>query len=131
MKTILTLRAEAKADLGFSYNQISDLSAAQKETLYDRMADIVAATPMEYDDATRAWANTRRAGVWYHTPLASQSIGDAVGVFAEEFANQAAEINDAMNPFSERNRKVVFGLMVLGAAVYFLAPVVIAALEKK
>jgi hypothetical protein len=129
MKTIVTLREEAKAALGYSYTVIADLSNESKEVLYDKMADIAIADYGAYDIATQNWAISRRSGGFYATPLASQSFVDAAGIFVGEMGNQAVDLNAKLNPFSERNRGWVLGAAVAGLAVYFLAPLALAALR--
>lgn len=114
--------------LGFKFNLPADLSPADREILYDEEARYIAANPSLFGENWIEWSKKRMGGSFYNVPLENYSLGDAVQTFTEEFANQAVQINDALNPFSEANRKIVFWLAVLGVGAYFLAPVIVQAI---
>ena len=59
------------------------------------------------------------------------TAGDAAAEFFAELGDQAASINENVNPFSATNRAWILGAVVAVAAVYFLAPVVIQALQSQ
>ncbi len=103
----------------------AELSMADRELLYDEQARFIQANPKLFGENWIDWGKKRMASAWFETPLESYSLGDAVQTFTEEFANQAIDLNNTLNPFSERNRKLTFWLLVGGAAIYFLAPVIV------
>ena len=122
MKNAEQLRRAAGDSLGLSFTYPSELSPAERETLYDRMADMANASPKDYEAIVVQWAEKRRASPFYMQPIVTYSVGDAVADFAGEIGNQAVTINDAVNPFSEANRgKVLVVLavaLVVGVAIY-------------
>jgi len=118
----------AAKKLGFSFTVPSELSAANRELLYDEEARFIQANPGLFNDNQKDWAKKRLGGAWFGVPLEGYSIGDAVQDFSSEFANQAIKINDSLNPFSENNRRIIFWFAVIGGAAYFLAPVIIQAI---
>ena len=63
-----------------------------------------------------------------YRPLESE--GFDLGDIADAIGNEAAAINNALNPFSEKNRRLVFAAVVIVAALYVLAPRLAAAVQK-
>jgi hypothetical protein len=49
--------------------------------------------------------------------------------FGNAVVDEAVAINSDINPFSEKNRKILFWLTVAGVAVYFLAPTAVKLIE--
>ena len=131
MKTLKDAQEEAKNNLGFSFAVPADLSPADREVLYDTEADIILKSPNDYAANVVAWANKRRNGSFYGVPYKDYSFTDGVSDFVEEVGNQAVDLNNNLNPFSEKNRKWVLGVAAVGVLAYFLLPVVINALRKK
>lgn len=63
-----------------------------------------------------------------HRPLDALDDTSFVGnlsLFGDELLNQAAAINQDINPFSEKNRRVMYWLVVAGLAIYVLGPTVV------
>lgn len=108
----------------------SELDADEREQLYDGTADYIITNGSGFTLSQIEWAKKRRASSLYNTPIEEYSVGDAVSDFGNEFANQAVQINEAVNPFSESNRGKILWLAVAGVAIYFLAPVIIKAIAE-
>lgn len=121
MKTLDDARALAAENLGLDLKGTkgSALSQADFFRLEDEMARVVLDDTLGYTEAVVTWATNKKNGAFYGKPPEKQSITDAVGIFADEFVNQAQEIN----PLSEKNRSktalAIWGLLLFGAFVYF------------
>ena len=123
MKTLDDARTQAAKNLGLDLKGTKGSNLSQKDffRLEDAMVDVVLNDPMSYSESIVVWATNKKNGAFYGQPPASSSIGEKIGIFADEFANQAQEIN----PLSERNRGktalMIWGVLLLGAFVYFSA----------
>jgi hypothetical protein len=121
MKTLDDARAQAAENLGLDLKGTkgSALSQADFFRLEDEMARVILDSTLAYSEAVVTWATNKVNGSFYGKPPEKQSITDAIGIFTDEFANQAQE----MNPLSEKNRGktalAIWGLLLFGAFVYF------------
>jgi hypothetical protein len=121
--TIQDLRKQEGQKLGYgSFLSPFDGSAAA----YSALSPSIRANPSEFDPAAVATSSRWRGG-----PLDEYTTGEKISDFFGEVGNQAASINNAVNPFSEGNRKWFLAVAVIGVAAYFLAPVIIRAIQEK
>lgn len=128
MKTAADLRAEAARQLGVTFNTPADLTPGRREELYDTMVNIALSAPQDYPQNVIAWANARKSGGFYGVPLEEYSLRDAARDFTGEVVNQAVDIHDAANPFSEANRGKLFGIgaaVVVVLVLLYAAPVIV------
>ena len=56
--------------------------------------------------------------------LSDTGFAASLGAFGSAFLDEAAALNQDLNPFSEKNRRLVWWLAIAGAAIYFLGPTV-------
>lgn len=132
MKTLQDAQTEAKLALGFKFEVPADLDPADREKLYDKEADLVLAQRSDFLPNVVTWAEKRRNGSFYNVPYEEFGITDAAKTFAGEVGNQIVSLNDNLNPFSEKNRKWVLTVVVVGALIYFVGPPLVRAfLESK
>ena len=128
---ITSLRATLGQSLGYGSGfdgsplAYSQLSADQQLALVNRLKAYILAAPDQFNATQLALAG--------RPPLeltTDYTVGEQVADFFGEMGNQAVDLNANINPFSERNRGWVLGAAVAGLAVYFLAPLALAALRK-
>lgn len=110
-----------------SFKVPAELTANQREALYDGTADYILANPDGFSLNYIEWAKKRKGSPFYNTPLEEYSISDKISDFTSEFINQGVKINEAVNPFSESNRNKVLWIAAAGVILYFVAPVIIKA----
>jgi hypothetical protein len=121
MKTLDDARAQAAENLGLNLKGTkgSALSQADFFRLEDEMARVILDSTLAYSEAVVTWATNKVNGSFYGKPPEKQSITDAIGIFTDELANQAQDIN----PLSEKNRGKtalgLWGIILVGAAVFF------------
>lgn len=121
MKTLDDARSEAAKKLGLDLEGTKGGNLPQKDfyRLEDAMIDVILGDTTAYPESVITWAENRKGVGFYGTPPASTSVSEKVGIFADEFANQAA----AINPLSEQNRSktalAIWGVLLFGAFVYF------------
>lgn len=128
--TFTDLQNKAKNNLSFSFSNPSELSASDREKLYDEQARIILDSPATYPLAFVRWAEKRKKSGFIGAPLENYGVADAVSDFTEEFGNQAVRINESVNPFSEGNRNKLLWIGVAVFAAYILVPVVVKAFRK-
>jgi hypothetical protein len=102
-----------------------DFTYSQRIAYNKALAAIIAKYPERFSRAQVNTAAVVQAKVY--PPL--EQPDNPVAVFADEFASQAAKINETLNPFSESNRrgsastlKWIFIIGVLGAAAWYFGP---------
>ena len=121
MKTLDDARNAAAKKLGLDLEGTKGSNLSQKDyfRLEDAMVDVVLNDSLAYAEPVVIWATNKKNGAFYGHPPASSSLGEKIGIFTEEFVNQAEEIN----PLSEKNRGktalMIWGVLLVGAFVYF------------
>ena len=128
--TIPEVQKLAAKNLGLSYTVLADLSANDRERVYDEEARYIHANQGTFSEAEVAWAKKRMASAWYENPITKYTFSEKLSDFTDEAINQAVSLNENINPFSESNRGKLFTLVVAGLAVYFLAPVIFDSVAK-
>lgn len=109
-----------------SLTEFSALPIAQQSAISNGMKEYMRAHPTEFTSNQLVFAN----GANFSTSEAeSYGLFNAAGDFVSEVGNQAVSLNDNLNPFSEKNRKWVLGVVAFGALLYFVGPAIIAALK--
>jgi len=102
------------------------LSDAQKIELTNRMRAYIREHPAEFA-ATVVQVASAGSGV-IESP-SYYGVGDAFADFASGVGEQVVDLNDNLNPFSEKNRGWVLGVVAVGVILYFAGPAIVAALR--
>lgn len=98
----------------------SSLSNEELQTVTTGVASYILAHPDDFAPASVAIAKGRVD--FSKSPgyaLADNSLAANAGVFVDEVGNQAASLNQSINPFSEQNRKYLLAVVLLAAALWY------------
>lgn len=130
--TIAELRTKTIADLGFttwygSPKLFVDLTGPQQSAVTDRMSEYIVENAESFPAETVARAQKWVSSGIVGQPYANNSIEANVSDFLDEVGNQTVSLNEALNPFSEKNRGMVLGVVIGGLALYYIGPVLIEA----
>lgn len=106
--------------------EYSDLDDATKIELTNRMRAYIREHPADFTAAQVSLANS---GAGYTEAPDANGLGSDIATFFGEVGNQAADLNQTLNPFSERNRGYVLAAVAVGLVLYFAGPSIIAALR--
>jgi hypothetical protein len=121
--TITALRAQegkritGDASFDGTPTAYANATADQRIQITNAMKAYIRANPSEFDASQVQVANTADI-----TLSENYTAGQMVSDFTEEMGNQAVELNNAVNPFSEANRKWILWAAVLIAAAYLILP---------
>lgn len=102
------------------------LSLADRVELTNRMRAYIRENPAEFPAAVVTVAHS---GTGATSAPDSYGITAAAADFFGEISDQAADLNQTLNPFSERNRGYVLAAVAVGLVLYFAGPAIIAALR--
>lgn len=105
----------------------ANLSYEERISFNKELSAEILKFPQSFTESTLAIASRVNGQTYRHLDAASFDWSD----FGSAIAAEGASINNAVNPFSEKNRKWILGVAVAGAAVYFLAPRLIESFAKK
>lgn len=135
MTDLAQLNRRLAAELGLpTYNQPSELSAAQLARLTNAVHAYIVAHPAEFSETQVMLAQNARARGGIPEGEIEYTVGQAAKDFAGAVFDQAVSINDAVNPFSERNRGSLLARITVIAGVvavlYFAGPALIGAVRK-
>jgi len=134
--TISDLRNQTITQLGFTdwlNNPLAyvDLTAQQQIDVTNGMMKFISQNPSQFTDAQVTQANTYLGTGIQNVPLADTSFSSDVLTFGSAVADQAVSLNNAINPFSEQNRKWVLLVVVLGVGLWVLGPRLIESIGNK
>ena len=115
-----TAAANVRAELSLTDLPPSDWSYSQRIEYNKRLAAVIAANPASFSEQDNRTAEIVTGKTY--SPLSENSALDDLETFADAIGDEAASINEAVNPFSSGNRKLILFVVVGAALVYFLGP---------
>lgn len=128
MLTAAQLAANRKSAVNVVRNRLGlDVIAPSAWTFEQRvayekaLAEFIAAHPAAFD--AQDMATARDVSQKDYGALSSPDF--SFGDFGGALLDQGAAINDDLNPFSEKNRRVLYWAVFAGVALWALGPVVI------
>ncbi|HQF38258.1 MAG TPA: hypothetical protein PK322_03985 [Opitutaceae bacterium] len=107
--------------------EYSALDAATQIELTNRMRAYIREHPADFAPAVVAVASS---GAGYTEAPDANGLGSDLATFFGEVGAQAADLNQTLNPFSERNRGYVLAAVAVGLVLYFAGPQIVAAIRK-
>lgn len=111
-----TARQEVGQSLDLpSFETPADLSAADRERLYDGLAEYIIEHFEQADSTQKEWASKRIDSTLFRQPLEEYGASDAIKSFTGEFVEQGKKILSFENKLV---RNVVIGLAI-GGGLYF------------
>lgn len=121
---IKEIEQKAASALGLEFDTQADLTDGERLRLWDKMAEIALQNRASLPPSVVEWAARRTQSALYGTSAPSYSFTEAVSDFVGEVGNQAANLNQDLNPFSEANRRSLYMTVVGGLLLYVLAPAI-------
>lgn len=143
--TISDLRTKIIADQGYTSifgtpKVYADLDAKEQVAVTNAMEAFIVSNPDQFTSDQVATAAKAQQGGGIDIPT-DYTVTDATSDFVNEAANQAVDLNNKLNPFSEANRagtaatvkgyaSTLVYVAIAGAVVYFVGPVLIGSFLK-
>ena len=109
---------------GGTVAEFRELTGEQQLALTSAVKAYIREHPADFAATVQTVANLADVA-----PLEQYTALDAAESFVTGVAEEAASINDNLNPFSAKNRGWVLGVVAIGVILYFAGPAIVAALR--